>query len=288
VTRVVVFGAHGMLGQDLVAAAPREATLTPLDRECDVTDGAAVQRTVEEAEAEVVINCAAYTAVDRAEEEPEAARMVNARAPETIGEVARTRGALVVHYSTDYVFDGRATRPYREEDPPAPLGVYARTKLEGERALAASGARSIIIRTSWLFGRHGKSFPRTMWERAMAGHATRVVNDQRGRPTFTVDLAQATWRLVTDQLPMPEPQTQTFHVANQGIATWYELARYVFDAAGRPELLSTCTSAEYPTPAPRPAYSVLDTSCYEALVGTPLPPWQDAADRFLDDLRRER
>jgi dTDP-4-dehydrorhamnose reductase len=279
--RVIVFGALGMLGRDVVATAPSGVALRGFDRDCDVTDPGAVEGCLRQAAADVVINCAAYTAVDRAEQEPEVARRINADAPGIIGHAAAGIGAFVVHYSTDYVFDGTATRPYREADAPAPRGVYARTKHDGERSLAASGAAHVVIRTSWLFGMEGPSFPRTMWERATAGRATRVVNDQRGRPTYTVDLAKATWALVMRHREALERGTRALHVANTGIATWYDVARRVFDAAGRADLLAPCTTAEYPTPAPRPAYSVLDTSRYDAVAGSPLPSWQDALDRFL-------
>jgi dTDP-4-dehydrorhamnose reductase len=287
VTRVVVFGSLGMLGQDVVATAPAGFHLTAFDKDCDVTDPAAVERVLREVAAEVVINCAAYTAVDRAEQEPDTVRRINADAPGIIGRAAAGAGAFVVHYSTDYVFDGSGTHPYREDDAPAPRGVYARTKLEGERSLATSGARHVILRTSWLFGAHGKSFPRTMWERAAAGQATRVVNDQRGRPTYTVDLATATWALVTKHRSPLGVGAHVLHVANAGIATWYDVARRVFEAAGRADRLAPCTTAEYPTPAPRPAYSVLDTSRYDALAGSPLPSWQDALDRFVQAIDEE-
>jgi dTDP-4-dehydrorhamnose reductase len=237
---------------------------------------------VREVRPSVVINCAGYTAVDRAEEEREVAEAVNGVGPGMIGRAAAEAGAFVVHFSTDYVFDGTATRPYREEDPTAPLGVYGHTKATGERALAASGAAHVIVRTSWLFGLHGRSFPRTMWERATKRQATRVVDDQRGRLTYTVDLAGAVWGMIGGLDGMPS----ILHVANAGEATWYDVARRVFEAAGMPELVTPCTTAEYPTPAKRPAYSVLDTSRYEALTARPLPSWQNALDRFTFHVSR--
>ncbi len=267
-----------MLGTDLVAMAPEEVAVIGKTRaQLDITQAAVVERALDEVKPDVVMNCAAYTRVDDAERERDAAFAVNAEAVRTLAHLA----THVVHFSTDYVFRGDASRPYREDDPRVPLGVYGESKLAGERVLAESGARYTIIRTSWLFGLNGRSFPRTMWERAKAGKPTRVVNDQTGRPAFTRDLAEAVWGLVGHcELP-------TVHIANAGTATWYDVARRVFEAAGAPELLTPCTTAEYPTPARRPRWSVLDTSRYEDIAGGPLPRWEDALDRFLSEIREE-
>ncbi len=304
-TRVLLLGAGGMLGTDLAARVPRTTDLLPLTRrDLDVTDEAAVARVMRNEEPDVVLNATAYTDVDGAEREPEKAMQVNGAAPGILGRTAKA-GALIIHYSTDYIFNDRVRRPLTEDDPPDPLNQYGRSKLEGERALAASGARHLIIRTQWLFGLHGRSFPRTMWERAHKRQETRVVNDQFGRPTYTVDLALATWRLLAlftvqrvaggrlsvvgkskgnpDHRP-PSTDHRLFHIANSGITTWYEMAKRIFHAAGADEYLEPCTSAEFPRPARRPAWSALDTTRYESLVGKPLAAWEDALDRFLKDL----
>lgn len=299
--RVLLLGAGGMLARDLVAEAPGGIQLaTRTSAELDVTDRSGVAGAIAEARPDVIVNAAAFTRVDDAERERERAFQVNGQAPGAIGRaVKRSAGpAIVVHVSTDYVFDGNAARPYREDDPTDPLGVYGASKLAGERALAASGARYLIVRTSWLFGAGGRSFPRTMWERALAGQATTVVNDQTGRPTYTVDLARALWGLLIGKRSAGRPGTDpahgallvgggVLHVANTGTATWYDIARRIFEAAGVPELLSPCTTADYPTPARRPAWSVLDTTRYERLAGRSLPSWEDALDRFLAGLRAE-
>lgn len=294
--RVLLLGAGGMLARDLVHQAPPGAALVPLTRrDVDATDDAAVSRAVADTRPGLIINCAAYTNVDRAEAEPEQAFAVNGQAPGIIGQAASRTAhrspltPLVVHFSTDYVFDGRGRRPYREEDPTGPLGIYGASKLAGERALAQSGARYLIVRTSWLFGAQGRSFPRTMWERAAAGQATRVVTDQTGRPTYTVDLARAVWEVVSGEREGGSGTAATalpliLHVANTGEATWYDVARRVFEAARAPALLSPCATADYATAAKRPGYSVLDTSRYEALAGHPLPMWEAAVDRFLTEL----
>lgn len=282
VTRVLLLGAGGMLGRDLTAAAPPQVELTScLHRQVDVTDPRSVEQAFAAARPEVVITAAAYTDVDGAETEREKAHAVNGVAPGIIGAVAARAGALVVHYSTDYVFTGTYGMPLREDDPLVPLNHYGASKLEGERALEASGARHVVIRTQWLFGFHGRSFPRTMWERARGRQPTRVVNDQFGRPTYTCDLARATWSL----LDQAEGARLVVHVANTGIVTWYDLARRVFQAAGADDYLQSCTSAEFPRPARRPAWSALDTARYDALAGGALPSWEDALDRFLVELR---
>ena len=225
-----------------------------------------------------VINAAAYTAVDRAEQEPEAAERVNATAPRVIGEECGRLGIRVLHFSTDYVFGGAATRPLGEDDAPGPINVYGRTKLEGEQGLLGSGARATVVRTSWLFGAHGRCFPRTMWARARAGQATRVVDDQHGRPTCAADLARASWRL------MDADVHGIVHASSSGpVTTWFDVAQVVFAHADAGSLLAACATADYPTAARRPVYTALDTTRFEGLVGA-LPTWMESLRRFLDTL----
>ena len=282
--RVLLLGAGGMLASDLRAVAPEGAEIySARQEEVDVTLEGAVIAALRDTRPHVVLNCAAYTDVDRAEGMRDAAFAVNGDAPGILGRAAiRVDGPLVVHYSTDYVFNGHGPRPYREEDETDPLGVYGASKLAGERALRASGAPHLIIRTQWLFGLEGRSFPRTMWERALSAKPTRVVSDQVGRPTYTVDLAEATWRLLAGSA-----ENTVLHVANSGTATWYNVAARVFQAAGVPQLLTPCKAAEYATAARRPAYSALDTSRYAALAGSDLPRWEDALARFVERLKVE-
>jgi len=265
-----------MLGHDLVATAPPEVTLVPLSRaQLDITQRDAVAATLGDVRPDVVINAAAYTAVDRAESERDIAMRVNGAAVGELGRHAHRVGARVIQFSSDYVFDGTATQPYSETSAVNPVNAYGASKLAGERALAASGATYLLIRTQWLFGAHGKSFPRTMWERARAGHATRVVRDQTGRPTYTRDLAAAVWTLIGRNV------CGVVHVANHGEATWLDVDARVFARAGRADLLTPCVTADYPTPARRPRYSVLDTERAERALGGPLPKWEDAMERFL-------
>ncbi|MFN9215703.1 MAG: dTDP-4-dehydrorhamnose reductase [Gemmatimonadota bacterium] len=273
--RALVLGAAGMLGRDLVACAPADVRLTARDRAgCDVTDPEAVARAIDAAAPDWVLNAAAYTAVDRAEAARAEAMRLNGDAPGVIGRAAAAAGIRVLQPSTDYVFPGTGDRPWREDDAPDPVNWYGTTKLAGERALAASGAQHLVVRVQWLYGAHGTSFPRTMLARARAGQATRVVDDQQGAPTPTDALASGLWTLVQCGAE------GTLHVAAGGVATWYEVAARIFAWAGRPGLVTPCASADYPTPARRPANGVLDTSRAAAL-GVALPPWRAGLETWL-------
>jgi dTDP-4-dehydrorhamnose reductase len=274
--RAMVLGAGGMLGHDLVATAPPGATLFPFTRaELDITATKSLTVAVADVRPDVIINAAAYTAVDRAESEAAHCFRVNAEAVGELGRIAAHAGAQVVQFSTDYVFDGTSSDPYEEESPTHPINTYGASKLAGETALTQSQARFLIIRTQWLFGVHGKSFPRTMWERAKAGATTKVVGDQTGRPTYSRDLARSVWAL-TERAAFG-----VLHVANRGKATWFDLAAHIFACAGRSDLLTACVSADYPTAAQRPRYSVLDTTRFERMIGAGLPDWPAAVDAFL-------
>lgn len=277
--RVLLLGAGGMLGTDLARQAPSSVRLRGVGRaECDVTDRAAVELLLDEVAPSLLINATAYTAVDRAESERDLATRVNGHAVGALGDLCAARGVHVLHYSTDYVFPGNGSRPYRETDEVEPVNAYGASKLLGEQLLARSGAEWLVIRTQWLFGTSGRSFPRTMAERARARLATRVVDDQTGRPTSTVDLARVSWELVA------AGALGLFHASNSGSTTWYELARHVFRREGDAGLLEPCRTRDFPTAARRPAFSVLDTSRLEGVLGHRMPPWEDAVDQFLGDL----
>lgn len=272
-----------MLGSDLASSAPSNMVLLGLTREqLDITDARALAAELERRSPDIVINAAGYTAVDRAESERDLAFAVNATAVGVLGTECAKHDIRVVHFSTDYVFDGTASRPYREDDPPSPINAYGASKLQGERALLSSGAAALVIRTQWLFGTHGPSFPRTMLERARRHEATRVVVDQRGRPTFTQDLSHATWELVS------RGTLGLIHVANSGDASWYDVAQAIYRREGLPELLTPCSTLDFPRPASRPLYSVLDLTHAEREVGHTLPHWNDALQRFLNAATRSR
>lgn len=273
--RVLITGARGQLGRALVDLGRGQGwQLWAYDLpEFDLTDVGAVQEAVRTAQPEVIFNAAAFTAVDRAEEEPEAAFAVNARAVATLASVADEVGALLVHLSTDYVFDGQNTRPYREDDPPNPLSVYGRSKLEGEKA-AARASKHLIVRTSWLFGR-GWNFVEAIRKQLLGGaRELRVVADQFGRPTYAEDLAEALVRLVN------AGAYGLFHVANTGETNWAGFAREIAAQLGFSVPVVDISTEEAGRPAPRPRYSVLDTAKFDSL-GQPLPPWQEALARYL-------
>ncbi|MFZ5805559.1 MAG: dTDP-4-dehydrorhamnose reductase [Acidobacteriota bacterium] len=273
--RVLITGARGQLGRALVDLGRGQGwQLWAYDLpEFDLTDVGAVQEAVRTAQPEVIFNAAAFTAVDRAEEEPEAAFAVNARAVATLASVADEVGALLVHLSTDYVFDGQNSRPYREDDPPNPLSVYGRSKLEGEKA-AARASKHLIVRTSWLFGR-GWNFVEAIRKQLLGGaRELRVVADQFGRPTYAEDLAEALVRLVN------AGAYGLFHVANTGETSWAGFAREIAAQLGFSVPVVDISTEEAGRPAPRPRYSVLDTAKFDSL-GQPLPPWQEALARYL-------
>ena len=274
--RVTVLGAGGMLGQDLVLTAPEGIELSAFSRrQLDITDTAAVRAHIAGTQPQVILNAAAYTAVDDAEDNREATFRVNGAAVGELGHLAAHVGARVVHFSTGYVFDGRSRKPYVEDAPTHPLNTYGASKLAGELALGETGVRFLVLRTQWLFGAHGRSFPRTMWERATRHEPTRVVSDQTGRPTYTVDLARAAWELVRLEVE------GVLHVANSDLATWYDVASCIFSLADSEDLVTPCTTEEYPVAAQRPRYSVLDTTRAERILGHALPTWRDAIQRFL-------
>src|SRR5258708_4549843 len=279
--RAMLLGAGGMLGHDLVATVPAAVTLLPFARtEMDITNATALVAAVATFRPDVIVNAAAYTAVDRAESERDIAFSVNASAVAELGRIARSSGARLIHFSTDYVFDGSSTEPYREDSPTQPVNTYGASKLAGENALRQSGAESLIVRTQWLFGTRGKSFPRTMWERATASVKTKVVRDQTGRPTYSKHLAPAVWTLAMRRA------RGVLHVANNGTSTWFDVASQVFSRAGKLDLLSSCLTVEYPTAAARPHYSVLGTSHLDRELGGGLPEWVQAINHFLDCVAR--
>lgn len=278
-SRVLLLGGSGLLGSAFRASVPPSVLLTaPSHAAIDVTDADAVSATVRDLRPHWVLMCAAYTAVDRAESEPERARALNVDAVAHVSAAARALGTRVLLPSTDYVFSGNPGRPWRPEDPTDPRTVYARTKRDGELALWASGAEGIVLRTGWVFGHAGKSFPRTMHERAAARQPARVVDDQHGAPTFASDLAEWSWALLAREA------RGTLHATNRGETTWFEVAQRIYARAGFPGGVTPVPSSEYPTPARRPSYSVLDCASLDALLPHPRRSWQEALDEYLATL----
>ncbi len=283
--RFAVLGAKGMLGRALAEELARRGE-TPVACDVDdfdIADAAAVERFFERERPDVVLNAAAYTNVDGAETDVDACERVNALAPGLLAGAAARRGALLVHVSTDFVFDGSKGEPYTEDDEPAPLSVYGRTKLAGEEAVRtvyrdAPEARHLIIRTAWLFAPWGRNFVLKIIgiaeRRGEEGGELRVVDDQTGSPTYAIDLARAVVGLAISGLS--GEAEGTFNLVNSGRATWYALAREAVRLAGLDVEVRPIPSSEYPTPARRPACSVLSTAKLEVKLGRPLRPWADA------------
>ncbi len=275
--RVSVLGGRGMLGSELCAqlrALRCDASAFDLP-ECDITRSGHVAAAL--AGADAVVNCAAYTNVDRAEDEPEAARAVNATAVGELGRQAAARGLYVLHISTDFVFDGAGDRPYDEACAPAPLCVYGMTKLEGERALAGAGCRHAIVRVQWSYGFNGVNFPVKLIERAAAGGELRVVDDQVGAPTWTRDIARALTELLLRRAE------GLYHFANAGYASRYETAVFIAGRLGLSNPVIPCRTADFPVKARRPLNSRFDTRKIRALLCAPMRPWQDALGEFLGE-----
>jgi dTDP-4-dehydrorhamnose reductase len=269
--RVLLTGGNGLLATALQSQmAGRGMTVLPFSRsDLDITDRARVVATIESTRPNILVNCAAYTDVDAAETHEAAAMLVNADAAGVLAEICAQRGIRLVYPSTDYLFAGDQDRAYQPGDPPRPLNAYGRSKLAGERAVQ-SMADHLIIRTSWLYGAGGRNFVRTVAARLEANEPLRVVSDQAGRPTFAVDLAGAIADLLSRNVP-----PGIYHVANDGVATWFEFAEEIARLMGKPGLVTPCRSEEFPRPAPRPPFSVLDTALTDDLIGR-LRPWREA------------
>lgn len=286
--RILLTGCAGQLGRELKRSLACLGDVIACDRqEFDLADPDALRDAVRDAAPTVIVNAAAHTAVDKAESEPELAMAINAVAPGVLAEEARRLGALLIHYSTDYVFDGTKPAPYTEDDSPAPLSVYGRSKREGELAIAAAGARHLILRTSWVYGLHGANFMKTMLRLGKERDELRVVGDQVGAPTWSRHLADATALIVARR---DAPQG-LYHLAAAGETSWHGYAEAIFAEARRAGLLNKSpvvhriTSADYPLPAARPANSRLDCSRFRRDFDLTLPDWRTGLIDCLADAR---
>ncbi|MFI1920915.1 MULTISPECIES: dTDP-4-dehydrorhamnose reductase [unclassified Streptomyces] len=284
--RWLVTGAGGMLGRDTVEElARRGEDVTGLDRTgLDITRPGSVARAFAAHRPDLVVNCAAYTAVDDAETDEARALLVNGEGPRLLAAACAAHGARLVHVSTDYVFDGAARAPYREDGPPSPRTAYGRTKLAGERAVrAVLPDAGVIVRTAWLYGVHGRSFVRTMLELEARRDTVDVVDDQRGQPTWSADVAAR----IADLGPKAgRGATGVFHATAAGEATWYDLAREVFRALGAdPDRVRPTTGDAFPRPAPRPAYSVLAHGRWREVGLSPPRDWRTALGQALPLIR---
>ncbi len=290
---IVLFGRSGQIGWEL------QRTLAPLGRvvalgreDTDLMQAEEIRAALREVQPQLIVNAAAYTAVDQAESEPAAAMAVNGDAVAVMAAEAKRLDAIFVHFSTDYVFDGRSTRPLTETDPVAPLNAYGRSKLAGEAAIRASGLIAyLILRTSWVYAARGRNILTTMQRLARAGDDIRVVNDQLGAPTWARLVAEVTAQVLVasrgggDWAPLRD-LGGTYHLAAAGECSWYDFVRAILAASPRPDgsvaHVAPISSRDYPSKAPRPAYSVLDTALLRSVFAVSLPHWRQGLDLCLD------
>lgn len=284
---ILITGANGQLGNEmrLLGASSQHRYVFTDVAELDITDADAVRRTVADEKIDLIVNCAAYTHVEKAEEDEAAADRINHRAPALLAAAARESGATLIHVSTDYVFQGDGNRPYQENDPTNPLGVYGRTKLAGERAVLASGCKYLIFRTAWLYSAFGNNFLRTMLRLTAERERVTVVFDQVGTPTYAADLARTIYDII--ETGRYTGHEGIYHFSNEGVCSWYDFAHAIARIAGhdRCEVLP-CHSAEYPSKVRRPAYSVLDKSKVKAAFGIAIPHWRDALANCIQTLQK--
>ena len=280
---ILVTGANGQLGSEIRVLSNGDGNFLFTDRgELDITDFAAVETFISKNAVGTVINCAAYTAVDKAECDAQNADLINNKAVENLAKICKDKDIKLVHISTDYVFDGKNYKPYLEEDEPNPIGVYAKTKYDGEKAiLAINPQNSIIIRTSWVYSSFGANFVKTMLRLGREHESLGVVFDQVGSPTYARDLAKA----ILDILPkIKNHKTEIYHFSNEGVVSWYDFAKEIMKMAKLSCNITPIESAQYPTPAPRPHYSVLNKAKIKREFGVEIPYWKDSLIDCLKNL----
>lgn len=284
---ILITGADGQLGREMrILASVSPNNYIPTDRaELDITDRAAVVDALRRTKADVVVNCAAYTDVERAEEDEAAAERLNCLAVRNLAEAARETGATLIHISTDYVFAGDASTPYDEEAPTAPRSVYGRTKRAGEEAIAASGCKYLIFRTAWLYSEFGENFLLKMLRLTAERDRLRVVCDQIGTPTYAGDLAMALFSIIDAGLYAG--REGIYHFTDEGVCSWYDFAVEIAAEAGHDRCtIEPCRTAEYPTRAERPAYSVLDKTKFRRTFGIEIPHWRYSMRYCIGNLRK--
>jgi len=286
---ILLFGANGQLGTKLKTLLSAKGALRAVGQDdLDLRDLSVLRAFIRDTRPDLIVNAAAYTAVDAAESDAESARLVNAEAPRIMAECAKERRALLVHYSTDYVFDGHAHEPYTEESPNTPIGVYGFSKLAGEQAISETGADSLILRTAWLYSNRGRNFLNTMLRLAAERDELRVVNDQIGCPTYSDLLAGATLSLLGGMYSGGTVRSERcglYHAACTGQTSWFGFATKIIELAGFAHRVrvTPITTAEYPTPAQRPAYSVLSSEKLARVFGIRLPEWETGLRQCLAD-----
>lgn len=281
---ILVTGANGQLGSEI-----RKIGFSLLDdvfytdvEELDITNYTAVEKFIQLHEIDTIINCAAYTAVDRAEEEPEQAAKINTLAVANLAKAAAKEDCLLIHISTDYVFDGTADKPYTEKNKPCPVSVYGKTKLAGEQEILKSGCLYIIIRTAWLYSSFGHNFVKTILRLADEKPELNVVNDQMGSPTYAADLARAIATIMENDERVE--YEGIYHFSNEGICSWFDFATEIVNLSGKTCRVNPVSTAEYPSRTPRPAWSVLDKTKIKQTFGVEVPDWKSSLKCMLENL----
>nr|WP_319397890.1 dTDP-4-dehydrorhamnose reductase [uncultured Carboxylicivirga sp.] len=286
--KILVIGSEGQLGNEIKSLYTQiteaEFTFTTLDT-LDVTDNDALINQIKADSYDYIINCTAYTAVDKAESDQELADKINHLALKTIGEVSASIGAKVVHVSTDYVFDGTHFKPYNEDEPTSPNSVYGKTKLQGEIALNNANPESIIIRTSWLYSTHGNNFVKTMLKLGAERDELNVIFDQVGTPTYAADLAKIILHIIKKDITFEIPfQRGVYHYSNEGVCSWYDFTKAIHEIANITCNVKPIESKDYPTAAPRPHYSVLNKTKIKTIYKVDIPYWKDSLKECLSQI----
>ena len=291
--KILLTGANGQLGQALMNLAdfPEKVQWIPTDYlELDITDNQAVDSFVTRTSPDYIINCAAYTAVDLAEKEYDKALIINAAGPANLAVAAKSAGIPLIHISTDYVFSGHGWKPYAETDEPDPQGAYGKTKLAGEEAILKIGGQVIIVRTSWLYSEYGKNFFLTMLRLGHERSAIGVVADQIGSPTYAGDLALGLMKIVEYSIQHPGRiiRPEIYHFCNTGTASWYDLSKAIMETAGLSCVINPLSTDQYPLPAPRPAYSILNTSKFRNIFWPDIPYWRTSVNSCFENYQSAR
>lgn len=286
---ILITGANGQLGsslRQLGSVSPNNYLATDV-AELDITDAGAVLQTVKEQRIDVIVNCAAYTNVERAEEDEPTADLLNHKAAAYLAAAAKETGATLIHVSTDYVFDGTGHRPYTEDMATSPLGAYGRTKLAGEEAVKASGCRYLILRTAWLYSEYGNNFLKTMLRLTSERETLRVVFDQVGTPTYAGDLALAIFSLI--EAGRYAGNEGVYHFTDEGVCSWYDFAKAIAEYAGHRRCdIQPCHSDEFPSKVKRPSYSVLDKTKFKKTFGIAIPYWTDSLRKCIANIAKEK
>ncbi|MDO5606941.1 MAG: dTDP-4-dehydrorhamnose reductase [Capnocytophaga sp.] len=275
--KILITGANGQLGSEIKSIANRENFIFTDTAELDITDRQAVAGFISQNNVKIIVNCAAYTNVDKAGEESEKANLINHLAVKNLAEITEKGKVTLIHISTDYVFGGTKNTPYTETDEVSPLGIYGKTKWLGEEAVRQSGANHLIIRTSWLYSRFGHNFVKTIQKLSGERSELNVVFDQTGTPTNAADLAKSIVHIIDNELYINKKET--YHFSNEGVCSWYDFAAEIVSLTGNACRVRPCLSAEFPSKVTRPAYSVLDKSKFKTDFGIDIPHWKESLQR---------